>query len=233
MVTASHSPPDDSSCRSTSATEVRSSLKRLEIRRMYRAGISGPVGNVPKPTLALLPDEAVVDSTHRAAGTANFGPRKLSVVYTALHGVGGDVFVRKWRGRQFERPSTVAAIRPRCPVPYRRLPKPRKSRSPWIWRWPKPRASSRHHHRQRPPTPTGALSVSGPTTIPDALRRRVRGAHRWWIIRQRPPRGRSVEGVYTQSIVSSDLLQRIAADAGLGICRHAHRLQSGSPGFRS
>ena len=31
-----------------------------------------------------------------------------------------------------------------------------------------------------------------------------------------PPRGESVEGVYAQSIVSSDLLQRIAADAGLG-----------------
>lgn len=217
MVTASHNPPDDNGYKvylgdgsqivAPADTEIAECI----------AGI-GPVGSIAEADDWLVLDEAVVDSyVSRALALLLPGPRKLSVVYTALHGVGGDVFVRVAGDAGFERPSTVAAqFDPDARFPTVSFPNPEEPGAMDL-------ALAEARARQ-----ADIIIANDPDADRCAVGIRTDNNHRmlsgdevgaligWWIIERARRAGESVEGVYAQSIVSSDLLQRIAADAGLG-----------------
>ena len=81
--------------------------------------------------------------TARAVSLLGAGPRDVSAVYTAMHGVGGEVFMRAVEKAGFGTLTAVAAqFAPdgRFPTVSFRTP---KSPAPWTFRWPMPGPTGR------------------------------------------------------------------------------------------
>lgn len=217
MVTASHNPPDDNGYKVYlgDGSQIVAPVD-VDIAECI-AGI-GPVGSIAEADDWLVLDEAVVDSyVRRALGLLQPGPRKLSVVYTAMHGVGGEVFMRVAGDAGFERPSTVAAqFDPDARFPTVSFPNPEEPGAMDL-------ALADARARQ-----ADIIIANDPDADRCAVGIRTDNDYRmlsgdelgaligWWIIERARRAGERLDGVYAQSIVSSDLLQRIAADAGLG-----------------
>lgn len=217
MVTASHNPPDDNGYKVYlgDGSQIVAPVD-VDIAECI-AGI-GPMSTIAEADDYLVLDEAVVDSyVSRALTLLAPGPRHLEVVYTALHGVGGEVFMRVMGDAGFERPSTVAAqFDPDPRFPTVNFPNPEE---PGAMDLALAEARARH---------ADIIIANDPDADRCAVGIRTDGDYRmlsgdevgaligWWIIERARRAEEPLDGVYAQSIVSSDLLQRIAADAGLG-----------------
>ena len=112
MVTASHNPPDDNGYKvylgdgsqivPPADAEISACISRV-----------GPVADIPRSDDYVTLDDGVLNAyIARAEQLLPPGPRDITSVYTAMHGVGGDVFIR-------------AAERPGSPI---RARSPRSSR---------------------------------------------------------------------------------------------------------
>lgn len=217
MVTASHNPPDDNGYKVYlgDGSQIVAPVD-VDIAECI-AGI-GPMATIAQSDDYLVLDEAVVDSyVNRALSLLPSGPRQLAAVYTALHGVGGEVFMRVVQGAGFERPSTVAAqFDPDARFPTVSFPNPEE---PGAMDLALADARSRQADIIIANDPDADRCAVGIRTDNDY--RMLSGDELgaligWWIIERARRTGEILHGVYAQSIVSSDLLQRIAADAGLG-----------------
>ena len=217
MVTASHNPPDDNGYKVYvgDGSQIVAPVD-VDIAECI-AGI-GPMATISEADEYLLLDEAVVDSyVNRALTLLPPGPTHLAVVYTALHGVGGNIFMRVVEDAGFERPSTVAAqFEPDARFPTVSFPNPEE---PGAMDLALADARTRQADIVIANDPDADRCAVGIRTGDDY--RMLSGDEvgsllGWWIIERARRAGEPLDGVYAQSIVSSDLLQRIAVDAGLG-----------------
>lgn len=217
MVTASHNPPDDNGYKvylgdgsqivPPADTDISACIAAV-----------GALSAIPQSDDYQTVDETVVDAyVARAASLVGHGVRDLSVVYTPMHGVGGAVFVRVLQNAGFEVPSAVAEqFDPDGRFPTVSFPNPEE-----------PGAMDLSFAQARA---LGADVIIA--NDPDADRcavgipcgddyRMLSGDEvgallGWWIAERDRRAGLSANGVYAQSIVSGSLLERIAADSGMG-----------------
>ncbi len=219
MVTASHNPPDDNGYKVYlgDGSQIVPPADARDLRLHRRGGSAGR--SIPQSDDYRTLDDAVLDAyVARAVSLLGDGPREVSAVYTAMHGVGGEVFMRAVGRRRLRRADHGGgAVRPRRPLPDGELPQPRGTRRDGSVTGRRPGAGGRRDHRQR--------SRRRPVRGRNPLRRRLPDAHRRRGGRTARAGGSPnaavatvsrPRGVYAQSIVSGTLLERIADDAGLG-----------------
>jgi phosphomannomutase len=217
MVTASHNPPDDNGYKvylgdgsqivPPSDTDISASIAAV-----------GPLASIPQSDDYEVLDGSVLDAyVARAASLLGTGPREVSAVYTAMHGVGGAVFMRAVKEAGFGAPSKVAAqFEPDGSFPTVSFPNPEE-----------PGAMDLSLAEARADD-ADVIIANDPDADRCAVGIRYDGDYRmlngdelgallgWWIAERGRRTGAPAEGVFAQSIVSGTLLERIATDAGFG-----------------
>jgi len=178
----------------------------------------GSVDDIAMSDEYMTLDDSVLDAyIARAVTLVSDGPREVTFVATALHGVGGEVLRRVVTGAGFAAPIVVAEQQePDAAFPTVVFPNPEEAGAMDL-----------------------ALELARHTRVdiviandPDADRCAAAIPHDgdwrmltgdevgwllgWWTIERQVSRGEQPHGVLAQSIVSSDMLRAIATDAGLG-----------------
>ena len=217
MVTASHNPPDDNGYK-VYLGDGSQIVPPADAEISACIAAVGPVGEIPQSDDFLTLDGAVLDSyVARAVSLLGDGPREVTAVYTAMHGVGGEVFMRTVEQAGFGAPSTVAAQF----APDGRFP---------TVSFPNPEEPGAMDLALADARAVGAdvIIANDPDADRCAAGIRYDGDYRmltgdevgsllgWWIAERSRRRGHPASGVYAQSVVSGTLLERIATDAGLG-----------------
>lgn len=217
MVTASHNPPDDNGYKVYlgDGSQIIAPAD-VDIAQCI-AGI-GPMATIAGSDAYRVLDESVLDAyVTRALALLPPGPRQLSAVYTALHGVGGEVFMRVVQEAGFERPSIVVAqFDPDAAFPTVSFPNPEEPGAMDL-----SLAEACAHDvdiivANDPDADRCAVGIRAGDEYRMLTGDEVGALLGWWIIERARRQGENPHGVYAQSIVSSDLLRRIAVDAGLG-----------------
>lgn len=209
MVTASHNPPQDNGYK-VYLGDGSQIVPPADLEISDQIAAVGPMTSIPRGTGAEVLGEEVIDRyLARVVSLVADGPRDLSLVYTPLHGVGGETVTRVLEMAGFPAPHVVAAqADPDPDFPTVAFPNP-----------------------EEPGAMDLALAVADQHDVdlvvandPDADRcaAAVRGPHGWQMLRGDEvgallahhllSRGR--QGVYATSIVSSSLLSRMAAAEG-------------------
>lgn len=229
MVTASHNPPDDNGYKvylgdgsqivPPADAEISECIARV-----------GPVADIPRSDDYVTLDDGVLDAyIARAEALLPPGPRDITSVYTAMHGVGGDVFVRAAREAGFPDPRPVAAqFAPDGRFPTVNFPNPEEPGAMDL-----ALAEAREHGADLIiANDPDADRCSAGIPIPEGRRRTGEAAPRgdryrmlsgdevgwllgWWTVERMRRSGQPMTGTMAQSIVSGTLLKAIALDAGL------------------
>ncbi len=93
MVTASHNPPDDNGYK-VYLGDGSQIVPPADTEIAAHIAAVGPMASIPRSPQYETLDGAVVDAyVARSVSLLGDGPRQVSAVYTAMHGVGGEVFV--------------------------------------------------------------------------------------------------------------------------------------------
>jgi len=176
------------------------------------------VSSIPQSDDYRTLDGSVLDAyVTRAVSLLGDGPRTVSAVYTAMHGVGGEVFLRAVSDAGFGAPMAVAAqFAPDGRFPTVSFPNPEE---------PGAMDLSLAYARARnadviiandPDADRCAAGIRAGDDYRMLTGDEVGALLGWWIVERGRRDGTPATGVYAQSIVSGTLLERIAADAGLG-----------------
>ncbi|HEY0891059.1 MAG TPA: phospho-sugar mutase [Nocardioides sp.] len=108
MVTASHNPPQDNGYK-VYLGDGSQIVSPADARIATRIDEVGPLAGVPRGDGGTVLGEEVLERyLATVVGLAGAGPRDLDIVYTPLHGVGGDVAARVLEEAGFPRPRVVA-----------------------------------------------------------------------------------------------------------------------------
>jgi len=216
MVTASHNPRDDNGYKVylgdgsqiVPPTDADISACISEV---------GPISQIPRSEDYVTLNEDVLDAyITRAASLLPAGPRDVQAIYTAMHGVGGAVFMQAAKDAGFPDPRPVAAqFEPDGMFPTVSFPNPEE-----------PGAMDLSLEEAR--NGSGDIIIAND---PDADRsaagipfegdwRMLTGDETgallgWWTVQRILRSGAKPTGVFAESIVSGTLLGRIAEDAGL------------------
>ena len=217
MVTASHNPPDDNGYK----VYLGDGSQIVPPADADIAACIAAVGlwaSIPQSDDFQTLDGAVLDSyVARAVSLLGEGPREVSAVYTALHGVGGEVFMRAVADAGFAAPTKVAAqFDPDGRFPTVNFPNPEE---PGAMDLSLADARARGADVIIANDPDADRCAAGIRTAADyrmLTGDEVGALLAWWIAERGRRDGAPATGVYAQSIVSGTLLERIAADAGLG-----------------
>ena len=217
MVTASHNPPDDNGYK-VYLGDGSQIVPPADAEISACIAAVGPLSSISQSDEYRILDGAVLDSyVARAVSLLGDGPREVSAVYTAMHGVGGEVFMRAATGAGFPAPAKVA----KQFAPDGRFP---------TVNFPNPEEPGAMDLALADARSLGAdvIIANDPDADRSAAGIRFHGDYRmltgdevgallgWWIAERGRRSGSPATGVYAQSIVSGTLLERIATDAGLG-----------------
>jgi len=217
MVTASHNPPDDNGYK-VYLGDGSQIVPPADAEISACIAAVGSLADIPQSDDYRTLDGSVLDSyVARAVSLLADGPRDVSAVYTAMHGVGGQVFMRAVAGAGFAAPIAVAAqFAPDGRFPTVNFPNPEE-----------PGAMDLSLADARAQS-ADVIIANDPDADRCAAGIRYGGDYRmltgdevgallgWWIAERGRRAGTPASGVYAQSIVSGTLLERIAGDAGLG-----------------
>jgi phosphomannomutase len=217
MVTASHNPPDDNGYK-VYLGDGSQIVPPADAEIAACIAAVGPMESIPQSDDFQTLDGAVLDSyVARAVSLLGDGPREVSAVYTALHGVGGDVFMRAVADAGFPAPTKVAKqFDPDGRFPTVNFPNPEE---PGAMDLSLADARAQGADVIVANDPDADRCAAGIRTTADyrmLTGDEVGALLGWWIAERGRRDGRPTKGVYAQSIVSGTLLERIAADAGLG-----------------
>jgi phosphomannomutase len=217
MVTASHNPPDDNGYK-VYLDDGSQIVPPADAEIAAYIAAVGPLASIPQSDVFQILDNAVLDSyVARAVSLLGDGPREVSAVYTAMHGVGGEVFLRAVAGAGFPAPTKVAEqFDPDARFPTVNFPNPEE---PGAMDLALTEARARNADVIIANDPDADRCAVGIRTAEDyrmLTGDEVGALLAWWIAERGRRAGKPVQGVYAQSIVSCVLLEHIAADAGLG-----------------
>jgi phosphomannomutase len=217
MVTASHNPPDDNGYK-VYLGDGSQIVPPADAEIAACIGAVGPMASIAQSDDYQTLDGAVVDSyVARAVSLLGDGPREVSAVYTAMHGVGGEVFMRAVSDAGFGAPTAVAAqFAPDGLFPTVNFPNPEEPGAMDL-----SLADARSQNADLiiandPDADRCAAGIRCGTDYRMLTGDEVGALLGWWIAERGRRDGTPVSGVYAQSIVSGTLLERIAGDAGLG-----------------
>ena len=217
MVTASHNPPDDNGYK-VYLGDGSQIVPPADAEIAARIAAVGAMSSIPRSGDFTVLDGAVLDSyVARAVSLLGDGPRHVSAVYTAMHGVGGEVFMRAARDAGFDVPTKVAAqFAPDGRFPTVSFPNPEEPGAMDL-----ALADARAQRADviianDPDADRSAAGIRAGEDYRMLTGDEVGALLAWWIAERGRRSGSPVSGVYAQSIVSGTLLERIATDAGLG-----------------
>lgn len=216
MVTASHNPPADNGYK-VYLGDGSQIVPPADEQIAARIAAVQSVRDLPTGAYRVLDDQIVERYLAAAAAVADpGGPRDLKLVFTALHGVGGQTLQRALVLAGFDAP---------IPVPSQFDPDPN---FPTV-AFPNPEEPG----AMDAALATGAASQADAiiandpdadrcaVALPDGADYRMLTGDQlgallgWWIIERDRRAGRETTGVFANSIVSSRLLGKIAATAGV------------------
>jgi len=216
MVTASHNPPQDNGYK-VYLGDGSQIVPPVDSEISAQIAAAGRVRDLPVSTGYQILDEGVIDAyLQRTTGLLPPGPRDLRVVYSAMHGVGGELFMRAATACGFPEPIPVKAqFNPDPDFPTVPFPNPEE-----------PGAIDLSLETARE-SRADIVIVNDPdadrcaVAIPAADDWRMLTGDEtgallgWWIVQRRRACGLE-GGVLAQSVVSGTMLRAIAEDAGLG-----------------
>lgn len=218
MVTASHNPPADNGYKVYLAdgSQIVSPVDREISAHIADVTALGPVADLPHgEEWVTLGDEVVQAYVDKAAALVEAGPPlHLRLAYTAMHGVGGEVFLRVLEQAGFPEPVIVTAqFAPDADFPTVSFPNPEEPGAMDLALAAAVESDCDLVIAHDPDADRCAVGV--PT---DDGWRMLSGDEvgyllGWWIAAGNRRLGR--RGVFAQSIVSGSMLARIAADAHL------------------
>ncbi|MCB0915258.1 MAG: phospho-sugar mutase [Actinobacteria bacterium] len=215
MVTASHNPPDDNGYKvylgdgsqivPPADAEIAACIQSV-----------GPVSDIARSSdYEVLGEDVLAAYLERAVSLLpEGGPREIRSVYTAMHGVGGEVFLRAVTGAGFPAPLPVAAqFEPDPRFPTVSFPNPEEPGAMDLAL----AAAQSHDADLIIANDPDADRCSVGIRTDDGWRMLTGdevGALLGWWIAQRRAAGQEPVGTMAESIVSGTLLARIAEDAG-------------------
>ena len=217
MVTASHNPADDNGYKvylgdgsqivPPADTEIAACIAAV-----------GPLASIPQSEDFQTLDGVVLDNyVARAVSLLGDGPREVSAVYTAMHGVGGEVFMRAVAAAGFPAPIKVAQqFDPDARFPTVNFPNPEEPGAMDLALADARAQGADVIIANDPDADRCAVGIRTAVDYRMLTGDEVGALLGWWIAERGRRAGKPAQGVYAQSIVSGTLLERIAADAGLG-----------------
>ncbi|MEO5661905.1 MAG: phospho-sugar mutase, partial [Nocardioides sp.] len=210
MVTASHNPPQDNGYK-VYLGDGSQIVPPSDTEIADRIAAVGAMADVPRGNGGTTVPEEIVDRyLDRVASLAGDGPRDLTIVYTPLHGVGGDSVIQVLETAGFSAPHVVAQQEEPDPeFPTVAFPNPEE---PGAMDLAMALAAEKNADivvANDPDADRCAVAVPG-------------GPHGWRMLRGDEVGallghhllGLGREGTYANSIVSSSLLGKMAAAAG-------------------
>jgi phosphomannomutase len=209
MVTASHNPPEDNGYKVYlgDGTQI---VPPVDSEIAARIAAVGPVSEIPRGKPGTVLREDIVDRyLDTVADLAEDGPRDLSLVYTPLHGVGGESVLQVLETAGFSEPRVVEEQeRPDPDFPTVAFPNPEEPGAMDL-----AMALAEQH---------GVDLVVANDPDADRCAAGVPGPHGWRMLRgdevgallAHHLLSRGKQGIYANSIVSSSLLGKQAAAAG-------------------
>ena len=219
MVTASHNPPQDNGYKVylDDGVQIAAPSDAAIAAQIERVG---EVGDLPLSQEWQVIGEDLVDAyvAEAALVARQGGPRSLSLVSTALHGVGGPMLRRTLLAAGFAAPVPVASQeQPDPDFPGLPFPNPEEPGVMDAALALGMRLGSDAVIANDPDADRCAVAIRSRDA---AVLRMLTGDELgallgWWIIERDRSSGRSPSGVFANSIVSSRLLGRIAAAAGV------------------
>ena len=216
MVTASHNPPEDNGYK-VYLGDGAQIVPPADAEISDCIAHVGAIAAIPRSDDYGTLDDGVLDGyVTRAERLLPPGPRDIATVYTAMHGVGGAVFLRAARGAGFPDPRPVAAqFAPDGRFPTLRFPNPEE---PGAMDLALAEAQACGADLVIAHDPDADRCSVGIPTV-DGYRMltgdEVGWLLGWWTIERRRRAGEPLTGTLAQSIVSGTLLRDIALDAGL------------------
>jgi phosphomannomutase len=217
MVTASHNPPDDNGYK-VYLGDGSQIVPPADAEIAACIAAVGPWASIPRSDDFHTLDGVVLDSyVARAVSLLGEGPREVSAVYTAMHGVGGAVFLRAVAAAGFPAPTTVAAqFAPDGRFPTVNFPNPEEPGAMDLALADARAQGADVIIANDPDADRCAIGIRTAEDYRMLTGDEVGALLAWWIVERGRRAGNPAGGVYAQSIVSCALLERIAADAGLG-----------------
>jgi phosphomannomutase len=216
MVTASHNPPDDNGYKvylgdgsqivPPSDSEISACIAEV-----------GAYADIPRSDdyTTLAPD--MLDKyVERAVSLLAPGPREVISVYTAMHGVGGAVFMKAAAAAGFPDPHPVVEqFSPDARFPTVPFPNPEEPGAMDMSMAEARRVNADIVVANDPDADRCAAAIPFDGDWRRLTGDEVGGLLGWWIARRAEIAGETLQGVYAQSIVSGTLLAKIAESAGL------------------
>lgn len=217
MVTASHNPPDDNGYK-VYLGDGSQIVPPADAEISACIAAVGAPGSIPQSGDYRTLDDAVLNAyVARAVSLLGDGPREVSAVYTAMHGVGGEVFMRAVAGAGFAAPTKVAAqFAPDGRFPTVNFPNPEEPGAMDLSLVDARGQCADVIIANDPDADRCAAGIPFGGDYRMLTGDEVGALLGWWIAERGRLDGTPATGVYAQSIVSGTLLERIATDAGLG-----------------
>ncbi|MFN8071294.1 MAG: phospho-sugar mutase [Mycobacterium sp.] len=217
MVTASHNPPDDNGYK-VYLGDGSQIVPPADAEISACIAAVGALAGIPQSDDYRTLDDALLDAyVARAVSLLGAGPRDVSAVYTAMHGVGGEVFMRAVEKAGFGTPTAVAAqFAPDGRFPTVSFPNPEEPGAMDLSLADARAQSAEVIIANDPDADRCAAGIPFGGDYRMLTGDEVGALLGWWIAERGRRDGVPATGVYAQSIVSGTLLERIATDAGLG-----------------
>ncbi len=218
MVTASHNPPDDNGYK-VYLGDGSQIVPPADADISACIAAVGAIADIPTSDDYVTLDGGVLDAyVARAVELLPPGPRDIRAVYTAMHGVGGEVFMRAAEGAGFPAPVPVAAqFAPDGRFPTVHFPNPEE---PGAMDLALAEAATADADIIIANDPDADRSSAGIRTADGSYRMltgdEVGSLLGWWTVERMRRAGTPMTGTMAESIVSGTLLRSIAEDAGLG-----------------
>ena len=217
MVTASHNPPDDNGY-NVYLGDGSQIVPPADAEIAECIAAVGPVSGIANSDEFTTLDDGVLDAyLDRAVSLLGGGPRAITAVYTAMHGVGGEVFMAAARRAGFPAPAAVAAqFDPDGRFPTVSFPNPEEPGAMDLALADARACDADIIIANDPDADRCAAGIRHGDDYRMLTGDEVGALLGWWIAERGRRDGTPARGVYAQSIVSGTLLERIATDAGLG-----------------
>lgn len=217
MVTASHNPPQDNGYK-VYLGDGSQIIPPADADIAGRIAAIGDVRDLPRSEDFITLDDSVLGAyLDRVEQLLPPGPSQVRCVYTPLHGVGGEVFLRAVRAAGFPEPEVVAAqFAPDPDFPTVAFPNPEEPGAMDLALAEAIGGDCDLVLAHDPDADRCAAAIPG-----DGGWRMLTGDElgallAWWMVQRHVRAGLALTGVMASSIVSGSLVQRIAEDAGLG-----------------
>ena len=217
MVTASHNPPDDNGYK-VYLGDGSQIVPPADADIADCIAAVGPLGTIAQSDDFTILDGGVLEAyLERAVSLLGRGPREITAVYTAMHGVGGEVFMAAAARAGFPAPAAVAAqFDPDGRFPTVSFPNPEEPGAMDLALADARACGADVIIANDPDADRCAAGIRHGDDYRMLTGDEVGALLGWWIAERGRRDGQPVRGVYAQSIVSGSLLERIATDSGLG-----------------